>query len=77
MMIEPTVEQAEQCAIVQQEVVELINRLCNEGFDRRVIMAGVAAASAASILTFYGAGEVTKWFAKQAVMTMHLDKLSS
>lgn len=77
MMLEPTVEQAEQCTIVQQEFVELVNRLCDEGFDRRIIMAGVAAATAASILTFYGPGEVTPWFAKQAAMTMHLQKLSN
>ncbi len=77
MMIEPSVEQAEQCAIVQQEVVELVNRLSAEGFDRRIIMAGMAAATAASVMSFYGPSEISKWFARQAVMTMHFDKLSS
>ncbi|MET4595774.1 MULTISPECIES: hypothetical protein [unclassified Sphingomonas] len=74
MMIDPTVEQAEQCAIVQQEIVEAINRLIDEGIDARVVMAGLGAASAAAVLHLYGAGEVTAWFAKQSVMTASLSK---
>lgn len=77
MMIEPTVEQANQCAIVQQDVVELINRLCGEGIDRRVVIAGLAAASAATVMSFYGPDQVSTWFAKQAAMTMHLGTISN
>ena len=72
MIVEPTAEQNAQCAIVQQEVVELVNRLCNEGIDRRVVIAGLSAATAASVLTFYGPAEVSVWFARPAAMTMHL-----
>lgn len=74
MMIEPTVEQAEQCAIAQQEIVETINRLVDEGIDRRVVTAALGAATAATVLAFYGAAEVPAWFAKQAAMTMHIAK---
>lgn len=77
MMIEPTVEQADQCAIVQHDVIELITRLCDEGIDRRIVMAGLAAASASAVMAFYGANEVSPWFAKQAAMTVHLANISS
>lgn len=76
MMIDPTIEQADQCAIVQQEFVETINRLMAEGFDRRIISSGVGAAVAAMVGTFYGPAEVPKWFAKQSVMTMHFASVS-
>lgn len=72
MMIEPTVEQAEQCAIAQQEIVETIQRLIGEGMDRRCVTAGLAAASAATIMTLYGGAEVSPWFAKQSVMSTYL-----
>lgn len=75
MMLEPTVEQAEQCAIVQQELVETINRLLDEGIDKRVVMAALGAATAASIQAFYGPQEVPGWFAKQAAMTLHFTQL--
>ncbi len=77
MLIEPTVEQAEHCNLAQHEVIELINRLVAEGMDRRVVMAGVAAATAAAVMNFYGPNEVSIWFAKQSAMTMHLGKISS
>lgn len=74
MLIEPTVEQAEQCAIAQQEIVETINRLVEEGMDRRIVSAALAAATAGTISAFYGPAEVSPWFAKQSVMTAHLAK---
>lgn len=77
MMIEPTVEQAHQCAIVQQEFVELVNRLLDEGIDRRILSAGIAAATNATIASFYGAEEVATWFAKQSVMAVGLAKARS
>lgn len=77
MMLEPTIEQAEQCALVQQDIIEIINRLAQEGIDRRVITAGLAAATAATVQTYYGPAEVCTWFAKQAAMTAHLGKAQS
>ncbi|CAN5202475.1 hypothetical protein BH10PSE13_BH10PSE13_00080 [soil metagenome] len=74
MIEEPTAEQADQCTLVQQEVVELINRLADEGFDRRVLMAGVSSATAAAVLAFFGAKAVPIWFAQQSALTMHLAK---
>lgn len=76
MMIEPTVEQAEHCLLVQHEAIELINRLKAEGIDPRVIMAGIAAAAAGAVQTFYGAEEVSIWFAKNAALTMNLGKIA-
>lgn len=74
MMIEPTAMQADQCAVVQQEFVELINRLADEGFDWRVVMAGLSAATAAAVQTHCGAATVPVWFAQQVALTMHLNK---
>lgn len=70
MMIEPTVEQAEQCAIVQQDVIELIERLNKEGIDLRVVLAGLAAATSFIVMKAYGAKEVPVWFARQSALTM-------
>lgn len=74
MMIEPTVEQAEHCSLVQHDILETIERLRMEGIDMRVVLAGLASATAASVLHTYGASEVSVWFAKQSVMTHHLSK---
>lgn len=70
MMIEPTVEQTDQCAIVQQDVIELIERLTNEGIDLRVVLAGLAAATSFTVMKAYGPKEVPVWFARQSAMTM-------
>lgn len=72
MMIDPPEEQANQCAIVQQELVEAVNRLLAEGMDIRAVTAGIGASAAATINTLYGPAEVPNWFAKQAALAMGL-----
>lgn len=72
MMVEPTAEQAEQCCIVQHEILENIERLRVEGIDLRIILSGLAAATASCVLHAYGASEVSIWFAKQSALTHHL-----
>ena len=72
MLIEPTVEQAEQCCLVQQDVIELIERLNREGIDIRVVLAGLSAATSYTVMKAYGRKEVPAWFARQSAMTMAL-----
>lgn len=64
--ITPNAEQEAQARLVQHDVVELINRLCLEGIDRRVIMAGLGTAIADLVTCTFGPSAVVPWFQKQA-----------
>lgn len=70
MMVEPTAEQAEQCAIVQQEVLEAVERLLCEGFDRQVVLAGLTAATAAMAVKVHGKAAMPRWFARQTALAI-------
>lgn len=70
--IQPTREQQDQAVLVQGEICEAINRLAREGFDPRVIMAGIAAASSDLVFKVFGQQAVPMWFAKQAEITAEL-----
>lgn len=77
MMIDPTPEQAEHAGLVQGELIEMFNRLRAEGIDPSVIIAGIAAGTAAVVMHNHGPATVPRWFAKQAAITMHMDKLAN
>ena len=64
---QPTQAEHDRCTLVHHEAVEMINRLILEGFDRRIIMAGVATAAADLVTTTYGLDAVPTWFANQAM----------
>jgi len=72
MTATPTAEQIEQTRLVETDLLELIGRLQAEGIDLRVVMAGVATATATIMLNAWGAEAVPVWFARQSAMTMHL-----
>ena len=71
MMTNPTAVQAEQCCIVQNELLETINRLIAEGIDYRVVLAGAGAAVAATVYHHLNGEAVSIWFAQQSALTMH------
>ena len=73
-MHNPTDEQCSQATIVQHDLLETINRLIIEGVDRRVIMAGVAAATADLITSSFGADFVAPWFDRQALLTREMQQ---
>ena len=68
MSHQPTQEQQDQALLVQMEIAEAVNRMSREGFDPRVLIAGMAAATADTVTTFFGNEAVAPWFAKQAEM---------
>ena len=65
---EPTQEQQDQALLVQIEVIEALNRMRREGFDPRILIAGLAAAAADTVTTYFSNEAVAPWFAKQAEM---------
>ena len=70
--IKPTPEQWEHSALVQSEVLELLQRLNREGVDWRVCLIGAASAQAQIIMTNVGQAEVPVYFARNAALTWHL-----
>ncbi len=66
---EPTQAEQDQALLVQNEMVELANRLRGEGLIPPIIIAGMGAAIADVLTTIYGNESVPPWFAKQAEMT--------
>lgn len=66
--IEPNAEQQAQALIAHHEIIETMNRLIREGFDARIVMAGVGAATSDLITTQFGNTAVAPWFEKQAQM---------
>ena len=73
-MTKPTAEQVEHCRLAEQDMLELIGRLQNEGMDLRIIMAAIATATASVMLSAWGGDAVPTWFARQSAITMHLAK---
>lgn len=72
MTDQPTPEQHAHAVLVQNEIAEVLHRLSAEGIDTRVILAGLATATAAAVMTAWGPQAVPSWFDKQADMTRHL-----
>ena len=68
MSHQPTQEQQDQALLVQIELIEALNRMRREGFDPRILIAGIAAAAADTVTTYFGNQAVEPWFAKQAEM---------
>ena len=71
-MLISTPEQEEQCTLVQQEFVELANRLLAEGIALPVMLGGLSNAVTAIVAHSGGAKAVCIWFAQNAALTMHL-----
>lgn len=72
MSFEPTQEQADQAAIVQHEVVELMSKLAIEGIDWRVVLTGAGCAIADILDRNIGGAAVPRWFATMAAQTLHM-----
>lgn len=62
----PTAQQRAQAELVQQDLIEEINRLIREGIDYRVVLAGVGSATADLIASTLGAAAVAPWHDMQA-----------
>ena len=62
----PTEEQANQALIVQHEATERMDAWINEGFDPRVMLAGVGTALVGVVARLYGRKAPQNWFALQS-----------
>ena len=71
-IIQPTQAQIDHAAIVQMEVLELLDRLVREGVDWRVAMTGTGCAIADMLNRNVGPAEVPKWFATMSAQTLHM-----
>jgi hypothetical protein len=70
--VELSPEQSEQAVIVQNELIECVNGLAREGIDPRIILAGIASASADLLTNVFGNTAVVPWFEGQAHMARQL-----
>lgn len=72
--ITPNAEQRTHAELVQQDIIELLNRLIREGIDPRVILAGIASASCDMLTNVFGQSSVVPWFEMQAKIARDLTK---
>ena len=74
MWITPTKLQDAQITLAQHDIVEMLNRLGREGMDPRIVLAGLAAATAGLLVSVFGSTAVAPWFEGQALIVRDLQK---
>ncbi|MXP43695.1 hypothetical protein [Allopontixanthobacter sediminis] len=70
----PNPAEEHQAHLVQNELIEMVNRLRAEGMSRQVISTGLAMGIADTVTSWSGAQSVAPWFARHACLVRDLQK---